>query len=184
MTGLRCFALALVATLFACSKDAPEAAAPAAPAVPAPATAPAAPTPATPATESAAPTPAAATEPPSPPDEIEEKLADAQEFIDKVDQGLKRAKSLKAAIEAAIEENRGIPPSLDAVRARSIPPTGADAESIEVANNGSIIVEYAAEPGFPGGTVEMKPEVRNGTVTSWDCKGGTLPANYRPSGCG
>ena len=179
MTGLRLFALALVSTLCACGNDAPETAAPPAGVQP-PAAAPAAESPPAPAAEGAAPGPDAAAEPP--PDEVDETLAEAQEFIDKVDEGLKRAKALKDALEAAIEQNRGIPPSLDAVRARNIPPTGDDAESIEVADNGSIIVAYAAERGFPGGTVEMKPVISNGMVTSWDCRGGTLPADYRPMG--
>jgi hypothetical protein len=184
MTGLRLVALALVSTLFACSKEAPETPAPpVAPVQPPAAAAPA--TPATPAAPAAPEVPAAAeaaapAADAEPPTELEEKLADAQEFIDKVDQGLKRAKSLKEALEAAIEQNRGIPPSLDSVRARALPPAGADAASIEVANNGSIIVEYPAERGFPGGTVEVKPVVSNGTVTSWTCSGGTLPAEFRP----
>jgi hypothetical protein len=162
MKGLHYLLLAATLSLLGCGKDAPE---PAPPAVP-------------PAAEGA---PAQVS---PPPDEFDEKLAKAQKILQKVEMGLKIAQALKAAVEDSVERNRGIPPSFADVRARNVPPSDSEVESIDLTDSGSIIVEYAPEADFPGGTIELKPVVSNGRVSSWDCSGGTLSAEYRPDTCG
>jgi type IV pilus assembly protein PilA len=120
----------------------------------------------------------------NPPDDLDKKLAKAEKIAHKVDDGLKRAQALKAAVEAAVGHDRGIPPSFADVRSRNLPPSDSDAASIDLADSGSIVIAYAPDADFPGGTIELKPVVSNGAVTSWDCTGGTLAAQYRPDTCG
>jgi hypothetical protein len=161
MKGLHYLLLAATVSFLGCGKDAPEPSAPTAP--------PAAEVP-----------PAQA----NPPDELDEKLAKAQKILEKVEMGLKLAQALKAAVERSVVSNRGIPPSFADVRARNVQPSDSAVESIDLTDSGSIIVEYAPEADFPGGTIELKPVVSNGMVSSWDCSGGTLSAEYRPDTCG
>lgn len=163
MNGLRYLLLAASLSFLACGKNAPETSAPAA--------------------QSAA-QPGAPPAQPGAPDELDKKLAKAEKIVHKVETGLKLAQALKAAVEDAVESNRGIPPSFADVRARNVQPSDSDVESIDLADSGSIVVAYAAEPDFPGGTIELKPVISDGTVTSWDCSGGTLAAEYRPDTCG
>jgi hypothetical protein len=149
-------------------------------------------TPPSPPAPAAAPTPPAPAAPPAAPlaanpggeqDEVDEKLARAEEFLKKVEAGLKLAQALKTAVEDTIEERGSIPPTFADVRTRTVPPQSADVESIELQDSGSIVVEYAPEAEFPGGTIVLTPRLAAGEVT-WECGGGSLPAEYRPGTCG
>src|SRR5262249_24135919 len=172
MTVLRCLLLIATVTLLACSKKAPDSTPPPA-AAPAPAGAPA-PTP----PAAAAPAPPAAAAPgaepaPASSDAVDEKLAKAQKALAKVQKGLALAQQLKALVWDSVDRNRGIPPSFDDVRARNVQPSDSDVESIDLANSGSIILKYAPDADFPGGTIELKPVVTDNKVSSWSCSGGT-----------
>jgi type IV pilus assembly protein PilA len=55
--------------------------------------------------------------------------------------------------------------------------------NIQVADDGTgtILIRYTAKAG--GGTIEMKPIFSHGQPIRWDCSGGSLAKQYRPSNC-
>jgi type IV pilus assembly protein PilA len=181
MKGLRiCLPVALL-ILSACGQDAsPEEEA-------APASAPAAASPqpaaASPQPEPAVPAPAPQQGAQTPLAEPDDGLARAQEFVAKVQAGLALAQALKTMVEDTVERTGEIPETFDEAVTRTVPPTSSDVRSIRLTDGGSIVIDYVGQDEFPGGTIELEPMLEDGQV-SWDCSGGSLPAEYRPGDCG
>lgn len=60
--------------------------------------------------------------------------------------------------------------------------TGNNVNSVAVGANGVITVTYKADQAINTKTVVLTPTVTAGGIT-WDCKGGTVDAKYRPANC-
>ena len=97
--------------------------------------------------------------------------------------------SLAAAAKTTVSENAS---SGTALGAGWTAPTATDSVTSVVVDgaNGTITITYTAQAG--GGTITLVPTsggaaLVSGTIPagsiSWDCTGGTLTANYRPSEC-
>jgi type IV pilus assembly protein PilA len=112
--------------------------------------------------------------------EIDVTVADVQK---KVAAGLALAAALKASVEQTVQAVGQIPKTAEelGVRTRDAPPAGQAGPRIEYAE-GAIVVTYEPGGGNPGGTVVLRPQARGGAV-AWDCRGGSLPAAYRPPEC-
>lgn len=103
------------------------------------------------------------------------KLEKVLTFLNRVEQGVKLADSLKHAVEQAVESGDGLPQSLS-TRA-SLP--GVNSMTFV---NGAIVIDYADDGEIEGGTLELRPVV-DGNDVNWQCEGGTLSAQYRPDEC-
>jgi type IV pilus assembly protein PilA len=103
-----------------------------------------------------------------------------------VTEGLSLASAAKTAI-AEIYANTGTFPDSN-VEAGLGPPnsfSGYSVSSIEVYPSGAITVTYGSEEidrRLIDQTMLLVPSIDSGAL-SWDCRGGTLPAKYRPSSC-
>ena len=94
--------------------------------------------------------------------------------------------SLAEGAQFAIAESTTISNALPANQAQTGyvgPPTSNYLTSITIANDGTarITVTYTALSG--GGTIILIPTLDASGTMTWDCTGGTLPAQYRPAIC-
>ena len=172
MKGLRPVLFAALFVFAACGQDSPPE-----PQTPAASPPPASPPPAEPAQPIAEPAP-----PPAQPQGSPEEPSRVEEILAKVEAGLALAKALQEVVESAAERAGEIPDEFDDASVRAVPPS-AGVRSIGIEDEGTVVVDYAPEGDFQGGTIELKPTLGDDGVT-WDCSGGTLPAQYRPEDCG
>ncbi len=98
--------------------------------------------------------------------------------------------SLAAAAKTTVSENASSG-AADLSAGWTAPQPTDNVQSVAIdPNNGTITVTYTAAAG--NGTITLVPSsggnplaagtIPNGSI-DWDCTGGTLPANYRPSNC-
>jgi hypothetical protein len=179
MNGLRPLLLAAACVFSACGQESPpESEAPPVTESPEPAQPPPQPVPPPAAEPTPPPAPAAEAE-----SEERDRLARLQQILTKVQAGLELAQALQAVVEGTAERTGEIPETFDDAATRSVQPTSPDVRSVNLTDGGLIVVDYVGEAEFPGGTIELKPMLGDAGVT-WDCSGGTLPAEYRPEDCG
>lgn len=61
--------------------------------------------------------------------------------------------------------------------------SGQGIDSVEVLADGSIQVTYSTAIDSTNPTMIFEPIIENGSITEWDCWGGTLSVRYRPDVC-
>ena len=66
-------------------------------------------------------------------------------------------------------------------QARSVLPAESGSTRMQ-SMDGVIVIEVDDRAGLEGGTIELKPEPKNGEL-SWSCTGGTLSDALRPAEC-
>lgn len=98
---------------------------------------------------------------------------------ERVSEGLALAGSAQLAINAYSKIYKTLPDDPSKLQ-YTRPPINQNVDSIGVDNNSLITITYKADAG--GGTIVLAPALNNGDVT-WNCKGGSLEAHYRPDLC-
>lgn len=100
----------------------------------------------------------------------------------RVSEGLSLAAGAKASLAEFVTSNNAWPTdNAGAGLAAANTITGNGVTSVSVGNaDGKITVTFAANAG--GGTIEVAGTTSLGGVT-WNCTGGTVPAQYRPAQC-
>ena len=96
-------------------------------------------------------------------------------------EGLTLASSAKLTIAEVVVTNSGMPKG-NIANGFVSPPATENVSSIKIDHQtGDIVITYTPKAG--DGTFILKPIVESSGQITWDCKGGTLPAKYRPVGC-
>lgn len=104
-----------------------------------------------------------------------------QDYIDrtKVSEGFNLVAPVQLAVaQYALEHNGLLGADSNQVLGVSDRIQGTYVSQVQVSSEGVITVSYSQ----PEGTIEFKPSYQEGHI-AWDCSGGTLPANLRPSRC-
>ncbi|KTD18413.1 pilin [Legionella jordanis] len=98
----------------------------------------------------------------------------------KVIEGLNLASPAKVAVAESAMSHQTLPANQEVTGYKS-PNATANVKSISIGDKGVITISYTPEAG--DGTLFLVPTMQaNGEIT-WECKGGTLGEEYRPSGC-
>jgi type IV pilus assembly protein PilA len=99
----------------------------------------------------------------------------------RVVEGIEMAASAKLAVSETTTTNNTVPANQAATGYVS-PESTENVASITIGDgNGAIIITYTPVAG--GGTIILKPTLKENGDIVWDCKGGTELAKYRPSNC-
>ncbi len=94
--------------------------------------------------------------------------------------------SLAAGAQFAIAESTTIDNALPATQAETGyvgPSPSNDLQSIVIANDGTAVVTLTFTAALGGGTLTLTPTLDASGIMTWNCQGGTLPAQYRPAIC-
>jgi len=97
----------------------------------------------------------------------------------RVSEGLSLATAAKVAVSETFQSQNAV--ASQAATGYASPTATDNVSNITIAAGGTITVTYTAAAG--GGTVTLAPTLVAGSPITWDCKGGTLDAKYRPAIC-
>lgn len=96
------------------------------------------------------------------------------------------ALALAAGAQMAVAESTTINNALPATQAETgyvgPSPTG-DLVSIVIADDGSAVITVTFSATFGGATLMLTPTLDASGTMTWNCQGGSLPAQYRPAIC-
>lgn len=96
------------------------------------------------------------------------------------------ALTLAAGAQFAVAESTTINHALPSTQVETgyVSPSVTDAlQSIVIANDGTAVITLTFTAALGGGTMVLRPTLdATGTLT-WNCQGGSLPAQYRPTIC-
>jgi type IV pilus assembly protein PilA len=98
----------------------------------------------------------------------------------RVTEGLNLAAAAKLAVSEETMANHVLPASQTATNYVSPAPT-ANVQSIKIEPQGVIAITYTKLAG--NGTLLLVPQLQTNGDLTWECKGGTLPKQYRPAIC-
>ena len=96
------------------------------------------------------------------------------------------ALAMAAAAQVAVIETTTIDNALPATQAATgyvSPAPTKDLQSIVIADDGSAVITLTFTAEIEGGTLMLTPTMDATGIMIWDCKGGTLSAQYRPAAC-
>jgi type IV pilus assembly protein PilA len=101
-----------------------------------------------------------------------------------VTEGLSLASAAKTAVSEFFAARGGALPDSNqsAGIAASSSITGNNVSSVEISGSGVITVTFSGGPKIDGKTIDLTPQEQGGALV-WDCTGGDLEDNYRPSSC-
>lgn len=97
----------------------------------------------------------------------------------RVTEGLNLASAAQLAVDEYTLTNNQLP-AVPADTQYISPAATPNVSSIVMGNLGVITINYTANAG--NGSIILIPTLQAGDLL-WDCKGGTLPAGYRPAAC-
>jgi type IV pilus assembly protein PilA len=97
--------------------------------------------------------------------------------------GLSMASTVKTFVSAFYDETGRLPSSNAEAHVGGVPLSGPYVSKVEVGPNGVVAATFTGDSNLAGKTLELAPIVGNDGALSWSCKGGTLPAEYRPPVC-
>ena len=100
----------------------------------------------------------------------------------RVTEGLNMAAAAKLAVSETAVTNSALPTTQVATGYIS-PAATSSVSSIAIANDGSAAITITYQAVVGGGTLVLRPTLTVNGDVSWDCRGGTLPALYRPAPC-
>ena len=99
----------------------------------------------------------------------------------RVTEGLNLASTAKLAVSETAMSKSALPTD-QAETGYTSPAATANVASVVIGDKGVITITYTAHSG--DGTLVLTPEMpQAGGEITWDCKGGTLAAKYRPANC-
>ena len=98
----------------------------------------------------------------------------------RVSEGLYLTETAKLAVsESAMTLH--VLPNTQAETGYTSPAPTANVKSVKIASGGRIVISYTELAG--NGTLILKPTLLDSGELTWDCNGGSLAKQYRPSTC-
>lgn len=98
----------------------------------------------------------------------------------RVTEGVSLSSAARLAVAEATVSSNALPANQAATGYVS-PTRTANVDSIVIDDTGSVIVTYTASAG--DGTLVYTPTLHPTGEVTWSCRGGSLPAQYRPESC-
>ncbi|MBV8518878.1 MAG: pilin [Acidobacteria bacterium] len=99
-----------------------------------------------------------------------------------VGSGISMAGTVKTFVSAFYAETGRLPSSNAEAHVAEVPLSGPYVSSVAIAPGGVVVVTFTADSHLTGKTLELTPAI-DGSGLTWSCKGGTVPAEYRPPLC-